>query len=146
MQNRVMRISKPRREIYKQIIKSLMAAKPGINNLELAAEIGIHRNTVAKLLEEIRGENEKWVKERWRKLLNDVTDIAGIRNKELNQLWVDSYRSLSCSRPSQLVSISKANWMILKDLYRMHLEYMGIRQEPKSLIQVNIDKYQQSKT
>lgn len=135
-----MKISKPRRAIYKQTIRNLIAAKPGINNSELASMVGLHRNTITKLLEEIRAENEKWVKERWIKLLNDVTDIAGIRNKELNQLWIDSYRSLSYSRPSQLVTISKANWMILKDLYRMHLEYMGIREGPKSLVQVNITK------
>lgn len=135
-----MKIAKPRREICKQSIRSLIASNPKINNTELASEIGVHRNTVTKLLEEIRIENEKWVKKRWKKLLNDVTDIAGIRNEELNQLWTDSYRSLSYSQPSQLVTISKANWMILKDLYRMHLEYMGIRQDPKSLIQVNIGK------
>lgn len=135
-----MRIAKPRREMYKQSIKTLIASNPRVNNIEIADKIGVHRNTVTKLLEEIRIENEKWVKERWKKLLNDVTDIAGIRNKELNQLWTDSYRTLSYSRPSQLVTISKANWMILKDLYRMHLEYMGIRENPKSLVQVNISK------
>ncbi len=135
-----MKISPPRREIYKQSIKRLMAAKPGINNLEIASQIGVHRNTATKLLEEIRKENDILIKERWKKLLNDVTEIACIRNKELNQLWADSYRSLSYSRPSQLVSISKANWLILKDLYRMHLEYMGIREAPKSLIQVNVTK------
>ena len=135
-----MKIAKPRREICKQSIRNLIAINPRINNIELAREIGIHRNTVTKLLEEIRIENDKWLKERWKKLINDVTDIAGTRNRELNQLWDDSYRSLSYSRPSQLVAISRANWMILKDLYRMHLEYMGIREAPKSLVQVNISK------
>lgn len=60
-----MKISKPRREIYKQTIRTLMVAKPGINNLELSNEIGIHRNTVRKLLNEIKTENEIAVKERW---------------------------------------------------------------------------------
>jgi len=115
-----------------------MAGKPGINNLELAAEIGIHRNTVTKLLEEIRVENEEWVKKRWKMLLNDVTSSAQLRNKDLNKLWFDSYPSLHYSRPSQLVAIAKANWMIVKDLYRMHLECMGVRQDPKTLIQVNV--------
>lgn len=133
-----MKISKPRREIYKQSIKSLMVARPGINNIELAKEIGIHRNTVPKLLEEIRLENEKWVKERWKMLIDDVTSIAQSESGSLSRLWEESYRSLYYSRPSQLVVITRAKWMILKDLYRIHLEYMGIRQDPKSLIQVNI--------
>lgn len=135
-----MRIAKPRREMYKQSIKALIASNPRVNNIEIAGKIGVHRNTVTKLLEEIRLENKKWVDERWKMLLNDVTEIADRRSTELNRLWIDSYRSLSYSRPSQLVAISKANWMILKDLYRMHLEYVGIREAPKSLIQVNIAK------
>jgi len=135
-----MKISKPRREIYKQDIRTLIASNPKVNNIEIADKIGVHRNTVTKLLEEMQIENEKWVKERWKMLLNDVTEIADKRNTELNRLWVDSYRFLCYSRPSQLASISKTNWMILKDLYRMHLEYMGIREAPKSLIQVNITK------
>ena len=135
-----MKISKPVRGIYKQKIRALMAAKPGINNLELASQIGVHRNTVTKLLEEIEVENDSWVRERWKKLLNDVTKAAEARNHELLQLWADSYRSLYYRHPSQLVIISKANWNILKDLYRMHLEYMGIRQSPKSLVQINFEK------
>lgn len=135
-----MKISKPRREMYKQSIRSLIASNPKVNNIEIADKIGVHRNTVTKLLEEIRIENEKWVKERWKMLLNDVTEIAEMRSTELNRLWADSYRSLYYSHPSQLVAVSRANWMILKDLYRMHLEYMGIREAPKSLIQVNIAK------
>ncbi len=135
-----MKISKPRREIYKQDIRTMIASNPKVNNIEIADKIGIHRNTVTKLLGEISIENEEWVKERWKMLLNDVTEIADKRNTELNRLWAHSYRSLSYSRPSQLVAISKANWMILKDLYRMHLEYMGVREAPTSLIQVNIAK------
>lgn len=136
-----MKISKPRREILKQTIRSLIISRPKINNLELAGETGIHRNTVTKLLEEIRKENEIAVSERWKFLLNDVTEIAKTRNLELNKLWAESYWSMSHSRPSQLVAISKMNWLILKDLYRMHLEYMGIRESPKSLIQINfLDK------
>ncbi len=118
----------------------MIASNPKVNNIEIADKIGIHRNTVTKLLGEISIENEEWVKERWKMLLNDVTEIADKRNTELNRLWAHSYRSLSYSRPSQLVAISKANWMILKDLYRMHLEYMGVREAPTSLIQVNIAK------
>ncbi|MGB4966236.1 MAG: hypothetical protein WBO77_03970 [Microgenomates group bacterium] len=134
-----MKISPPRRAIYKQEIKGLMIAKPGINNSELAVEIGIHRNTVTKLLEEIRIENEIWVRERWKMLLNDVTVDTQLQIKELGKLWHDSYPSLHYSRPSQLVSISKMRWVLLKDLYRMHLEYMGIRQTPNALLQVNIN-------
>lgn len=135
-----MRISKPRREIYKQSIRGLMIVRPRINNVELASEIGIHRNTVTKLLEEIRIENEKQTKKRWKMLINDVTSIAQSQSGELSKLWADSYSSLHYSRPSQLVVISKAKWMILKDLYRIHLEYMGVQEAPKSLIQINIDK------
>ena len=133
-----MKLSPPRREIYKQTIKGLMVARPGINNSELAIEIGLHRNTITKLLEEIRVENEKQIRERWKMLLNDVTQIAQLRNDELNRLWADSYLSLCRTKPSQLTTITKANWMILRDLYRMHLEYMGIRQDPKTLVQVNV--------
>ena len=132
-----MRISKPRREIYKQTIRSFMAVNPGINNLELATKIGIHRNTITKLLEEIRTENDIWVKERWKMLLNEVTDFAGIRNRELNELWAKHSRSYS-TKPSEMVAITRTNWMILKDLYRFHLEYMGIRDMPKTMIQVNV--------
>ena len=135
-----MKISKPRREMYKQSIRALIGSNPKVNNIEIASKIGVHRNTVTKLLEEIRLENEKWVKGRWKMLINDVTSIAQSESKSLNRLWSDSYPSLYYSRPSQLVAISKANWMILKDLYRFHLEYMGIHQDPKSLVQVNINK------
>ncbi len=134
-----MKISRPRREIHKQSIRTLITSCPKVNNIEIANKIGVHRNTVAKLLEEIRAENEEWVTERQKMLLNDVTEIADRKMTELNRLWIDS-RSLSYSRPSQLVTISKMNWMILKDLYQLHLEYMGIRETPKSLIQVNITK------
>jgi hypothetical protein len=133
-----MKISKPRREILKQTIRGLIISRPKINNLELASETGIHRNTVTKLLEEISKENEVAVQERWKFLLNDVTEIAKARNTELNKLWAEAYWPLSHSRPSQLVAISKMNWIILKDLYRMHLEYMGIRESPKILVQMNL--------
>lgn len=132
-----MKIAKPRREIYKQTIRTLIASNPKINNIAIAGVTGLHRNTVTKLLEEIRSENDKWVKDRWKMLLNDVTDTAGTKITELNKLWADSY---CYSRPLQMVAISKASWTILKDLYRMHLEYMGIRQTPKALVQVNISK------
>lgn len=135
-----MKISKPLREIYKQTIRSLMVAKPGINNLDLAQEIGIHRNTITKLIEEIRNENEKQIGERWKLLLNEVTEHAKTRQNELNCLWVDSYHFLQDCKPAQLVDIVKANWQITKDLYRFHLEYMGIRQDPKSLVQINFQK------
>lgn len=124
--------------MYKQSIRTLIASNPRVNNIEIADKVGVHRNTVTKLLEEIRVENDKWVKERWKMLINDVTEIAQLESKSLNRLWEDSYRSLYYSRPSQLVAISKANWMILKDLYRMHLEYMGVKQNPKTLVQVNV--------
>lgn len=135
-----MKISKPRRGLIKQAINGLIVSNPKINNLELAREMGIHRNTVTKLLEEIRKENEIIIKKRWKLLLNDVTEIADNKITELNRLWVDSYRTNTYSRPSQLVTITKANWMILKDLYRLHLEYAGVRESPKSLVQVNISK------
>jgi len=134
-----MKISRPRREICKQTIKALIASNPKVNNIEIADKIGVHRNTVTKLLEEIRIENEQWAKERWKMFLNDVTEIAFKRSSHLDKLWADSY--VFCrSRPSQMASITKANWMILKELYRLHLEYIGIREAPKSLIQVNIKK------
>lgn len=135
-----MKIAKPRREMYKQTIKALIASNPKVNNIEIADKIGVHRNTVTKLLEEIRLENEKLVKERWKMLINDVTSIAQSESKSLSHLWEESYKSLYYSRPSQLVIISKAKWMILKDLYRFHLEYMGIHESPKSLTQINIEK------
>lgn len=135
-----MRISQPRREMHKQSIRTLIASNPKVNNTEIAEKVGIHRNTVTKLLEEIRAENDKWTKERWKMLINDVTLVAQSESGSLSRLWEDSYRSLSYSRPSQLVTISKARWMILKDLYRMQLEYMGIRENPKSLVQINIAK------
>ncbi len=138
MQNTNMRISKPRRELYKQTIRSILISDPKTNNIKIADKVGVHRNTVTKLLEEIKDENELIVKERWKMMLNDLTDIANNKNTDLNRLWIDSYRSLSHSRPSQLAAISKTSWLILKDLYRMHLEYMGIKEAPKSLIQVNI--------
>ncbi len=134
-----MRISKPKRELYKQQIKSLLLAQPKINNLVIAKETGLHRNTVSRMLEEIKNENEIVTRERWKLLLNDVTEIAQSRNKELNQLWSDSYWSLCHSRPLQLVAITKANWMILKDLYRMHVEYMGLYGSPKTLVQISIN-------
>ena len=137
-----MKISKPRREILKQTIRGLIVSRPKINNLELASETGIHRNTVTKLLQEISKENEVAVKERWKFLLNDVTRIAEAREVELDKLWAESYWSMSHSRPSQLVAISKANWTMLKDLYRMHLEYMGIREHTISFLQVNMTNKQ----
>ncbi|HSX48996.1 MAG TPA: hypothetical protein VLE44_01940 [Candidatus Saccharimonadales bacterium] len=140
-----MRISTPRREIQKQRIKELIVASPKINNSGLANEIGVHRNTIPKLLNEIQRENEEAMNKRWKMLLNDVTGIADERITQLNKLWIDAYWAGAHSRPSQLVSISKMNWTILKDLYRFHLEYMGIRENPKSLIQINIDKETDSK-
>lgn len=135
-----MKIAKPRREMHKQSIRTLIASNPKVNNIEIASKIGVHRNTVTKLLEEIRVENDRWVKERWKMLINDVTSIAQSESKSLSHLWEESYRSLYYSRPSQLVTISKAKWMMLKDLYRMHLEYMGVQESPKSLVQININK------
>lgn len=133
-----MKISKPRREILKQNIRSLIVSRPKINNLELASETGVHRNTVTKLLKEISKENEVAIKERWKFLLNDVTEIAQAKQAALEKLWMDSYWSTSRSKPTQLVAIIREDWKIQKDLYRMHLEYMGIRERPTSLLQVNI--------
>ncbi len=129
-----MRISKPRREMYKQSMRSLVAARPKISNVQLANELGLHRNTVARLLGEIKTERAQWVDERWKMLLNDITEIAQYRRGELNKLWADTYWR---SKPSQLVAIAKMNWTIQKDLYRYHLEYMGIRENPKTMVQVN---------
>lgn len=133
-----MRISKPRRELYKQSLRSLIAANPKSNNVVLSQQLGIHRNTIARLLTEIQKENETIMRDRWKMLLNDVTEIAQIRNAELNGLWVDSYHSLYHKSPTQLVAIVKTNWAILKDLYQLHLNFMGIQNTPNSLIQVNI--------
>jgi predicted transcriptional regulator len=133
-----MKISKPRREILKQTIRGLIVSKPKINNLELASETGIHRNTVTKLLREISRENEVAVRERWKFLLNDTTEIAQARQVALERLWSDSYWSMSRSKPAQLVAVLKENWRIQKDLYRMHLEYIGIRENPKVLVQMNL--------
>lgn len=126
--------------MYKQSIKSIIASNPKANNVDIAEKIGIHRNTVAKLLGEISIENEKWVNERWKMLLNDVTEIGFKKSEELDLLFMNSYRQLYHSKPAQLAQVSKTNWSIIKDLYKMHLEYMGIRQAPKSLIQVNITR------
>jgi hypothetical protein len=134
-----MRISKPRRELYKQQIKSILLARPKTDNLSLADQTGLHRNTVSRMLEEIRNENDVAMRERWKILLNDVTDIAKERSRELGQLWHDSYWSSCQYRPAQLVAINKVNWLILKDLYRMHLEYIGQWGSPKSLVQININ-------
>jgi len=90
------------------------------------------------MLNEIRLENEKATRERWKFLLNDVTEIAQIRNEELNHLWADSYWTASRSNPAALVAINRANWSMLKDLYRIHLEYLGLGGNPKSLVQINI--------
>lgn len=133
-----MRISKPRRELYKQQIKSLLMVEPRIDNLTIADRTGLHRNTVSRMLNEIRLENEKATRERWKFLLNDVTEIAQIRNEELNHLWADSYWTASRSNPAALVAINRANWSMLKDLYRIHLEYLGLGGNPKSLVQINI--------
>jgi len=135
-----MRISKPRRELYKQQIKSILLVNPKTDNLSIANQTGLHRNTVSRMLEEIRNENDEAMRERWKMLLNDVTEIAKLRNIELNQLWRDSYWSSCQYRPGQLVAINKANWSILKDLYRMHLEYMGQWGNPKTLIQINVQQ------
>lgn len=137
-----MKISKPRREILKQTIRGLIVSRPKINNLELASETGIHRNTVTKLLGEISKENEVAVKERWKFLLNDTTDIAQRHQIELEKLWHESYWSMSHSKPAQLVAVLKEDWKIQKDIYRMHLEYIGIRENPTSLFQVNITNKQ----
>ena len=137
-----MKISKPRREILKQTIRGLIVSRPKINNLELASETGIHRNTVTKLLGEISKENEVAVKERWKFLLNDTTDIAQRHQIELEKLWLESYWSMSHSKPAQLVAVLKEDWKIQKDIYRMHLEYIGIRENPTSLFQVNITNKQ----
>jgi len=131
-----MRISKPRRELYKQEIRSLLLVDPKIDNLHLAEQIGLHRNTVSRMLNEIKSENELVMRERWKMLLNDVTADAEFKSNELNRLWHDAYWS-SMRNPTQLVAITKANWAILKDLYRMHLEYMGQYGGPKTLVQVN---------
>lgn len=133
-----MRISKPRREMIKQDIKSLVAARPRLSNIDIASELGIHRNTVSRLLDEVRVENAKWVNERWKMLLNDVTNDTQEQLRQLNQLYQDSYWS-GRSKPSQSVAIVKARWALLKDLYRFHLEYMGIRQDPRTLVQVNLN-------
>lgn len=140
VQIRKMKISKPRRELLKQNIRNLIVSQPKINNLELSYETGVHRNTITKLLDEIRKENEIIVQERWKLLLNDVTEIAENRRSELNKLYSESYLAMSHSKPSQLVAISKMNWNILKDLYRMHLQYIGIKDNPSTLVQVNINK------
>lgn len=134
-----MRISKPRREMYKQSIKGLVVVRPKITNMEIADELGIHRNTVTKLLDEVRAENAEWVNKRWKRLLNDVTEIAQHKDKQLSKLWDDSYWS-GTRRPSQLVAITKASWIITKELYRLHLEYMGIRENPNSLVQINFSR------
>jgi hypothetical protein len=133
-----MRISKPKRELYKQQIRSILLTQPKANNLVIAKKTGLHRNTVSRMLGEIKSENELAMRDRWKMLLNDVTKIADFRSEELDKLWQDAYWSSSRYKPAQLVAITKANWTILKDLYRMHLEYMGVQGSPTTLVQVNV--------
>lgn len=126
--------------MYKQEIKVGLMVNPKANNLEIAEQIGIHRNTVSRMLKEISKENELAIRERWKMLLNDMTDIADAKREQLARLWYDVYWIQSQRKPSQLAVISKLDWQIQKDLYRMHLEYMGQYGGPSTLVQVNVGR------
>ena len=132
-----MRISKPRYNLYKQQIRSLIATQPKISNLELAQATGLHRNTVPKLLNDIYKDNEVFIRERWKCLLNDVTSMAFSHIERLDDQLHDIE---SRGGGKAIIGFTKLDWQITKELYRLHLEYMGIKEAPKSLIQVNIKK------
>ena len=64
-----------------------------------------------------------------------------IRLMQLEELWIDSYSTCTYKgTPPQMVEITKAYWKISKDIYQKKLEFIGIKEDPKSLIQVNIQK------
>ncbi|MBI3380259.1 hypothetical protein HY029_05890 [Candidatus Gottesmanbacteria bacterium] len=132
-----MKICLARREIYKQQIRGLLVTNKKLNNITLGREIGLHRNTVAKLLEEIRQENEYKIRERWQELLNELLESSRMRKMQLESLWSDSYSSYY-NRPSQMVDIVKAYWKISKDVYTLQLGFLGINVDPKALIQINL--------
>ena len=56
-----------------------------------------------------------------------------IRLMQLEELWIDSYSTCTYKgRPTQMVEIAKAYWKISKDIYQKKLEFIGIKEDPKS--------------
>lgn len=135
-----MRISPPRKELHKQNIRSMLIARPRMTNVEIANKIGLHRNTVARYVEEVRIESEKAMRESWTLLLDDLIRVASMRKMQLEELWLDSYSS-SYTRPAQQVRVIDEYWKIQKELYRFQLEYLGFApRQNNTLVQINFPK------
>ena len=132
-----MKISKPRYDLYRQQVRGLIAIQPRISNIEIAQATGLHRNTVPRLLNDIYIENEKLIQDRWKCLLNEVTSMAFIN---IDRLDTQVCNIESRGGGKSIIDFTKLHWQITKELYRLHLQFMGIKESPKSLIQVNIKK------
>ncbi|OGK11401.1 hypothetical protein A2954_06580 [Candidatus Roizmanbacteria bacterium RIFCSPLOWO2_01_FULL_37_12] len=134
-----MKISVPRREIYKQNIRTLLLSTPRINNLDIAHRLGLHRNTISKLVEEIKEENQKELRNNWEILLKDLLKVGKMRLMYLEELWSDYYLPcMSKGKAIQMVNIINAYWKISMDMYKKQLEFNGIKDDLKALIQVNL--------
>ncbi len=134
-----MKISPPRKEIIKRSIKSLLTITPRISNAEIGQSVGLHRNTIAKYLCEIYSEEEKRSKELWISLLKELLQGSRDRKMQLEEIWRDSYSSC-IYKPQHLVSIVEQYWKIQKDMYKIQLEFLGKRDDPRTLVQVNVSK------
>lgn len=134
-----MKISPPRKEIYKNNIQNLLITNPSISNAEIGQSLGLHRSTIAKYLSEMHLEEEKRSKELWTQLLKELVQGSRARMMQLEEIWMDSYGS-SIYKPQQLLSIVQEYWKIQKDIYKMQLDYLGKRSDPQTLIQVNVTK------
>lgn len=132
-----MRVSKPRRAIQLQQARTLLTSNPKITYVEMAKKIGLSRNTIPKLLQEIKLENDTVIRERWKMLINDITFRAGNHVALLEKMTAQLESS---GRVKDCISLVKTDWTITKDLLRLHLDYMGVLPGPKSLVQVNIQK------
>lgn len=131
----IMKISYPRLKLYKQQIRNLLAVQPKMTNQDLALKLGLHRNTIPKLLQEIHSENEVTIKKRWKFLLNEMTARASMHVQRIEKL---SQRSERMGDIKATIALTKTDWMITKELYQMHLQYMGLNKTPQTLVQVNI--------
>lgn len=111
-----------------------MLLKPGISNIALAKKIGLHRNTIPKLLSEIKEENDKSLQFKRKELTSATAEHAITSLKRLEKA---AYFADKKYDAKETVMVAKAQWSIIKDLYRIELEFYGLH-NPQPYVQVNI--------
>jgi predicted regulator of amino acid metabolism with ACT domain len=118
-----MKLSTARVKKIKSDVKLLTSIDPAITNIELAKNVGLHRNTVGKYRDEIVEETEQKRKIKRAMVLNELQSKAQIIKQELMELYSEGFKSKDVlyKNPQKLAKVVEMKWDLEKEIAKLKI-------------------------